>query len=172
MYISCGILFNHEGEKRGYEFVTRKITQALAQIYLGLNSELTLGHIEASRDWGYAGDYVEAMYLMLQQDSPDDFVISTGETHTVREFLETAFDLLEITDGVERYVKYDKKFERPTEVDLLVGDNSKAVKLLGWTPKVNFRELVKLMLINDLEVEASRSGKNCDEIVNKLRATN
>ncbi len=154
MHVSCGILFNHEGERRGHEFVTRKITSTIAQIVLGISDKLVLGNIEAKRDWGYAGDYVEAMWLMLQQEIPDDYVIATGETYSVKDFIETAFNLVNIQDGIERYVKQDPQFMRPSEVDLLVGDSSKAKRILNWTPKVGFKELVKRMLINDLQLQA------------------
>jgi GDPmannose 4,6-dehydratase len=154
MHASCGILFNHEGPYRGLEFVTRKITNTVAKIKLGKAAELKLGTLEPKRDWGFAGDYVEAMYLMLQQDHPDDFVIATGETHSVREFAELAFSMAGIDNGIERYVKIDDKFKRPAEVDLLVGDSSKAHRKLGWKPKVNFEELVSIMLENDLRIES------------------
>lgn len=154
MHASCGILFNHEGPYRGLEFVTRKITNTVARIKLGKAAELKLGTLEPKRDWGFAGDYVEAMYLMLQQDQPDDFVVATGETHSVREFAELAFSIAGIDHGIERYVKIDDKFKRPAEVDLLVGDSSKAHRKLGWKPKVNFEELVSIMLENDLRIES------------------
>lgn len=156
MHISCGILFNHEGEKRGYEFVTRKITQAVAQVALGMTKEIRLGNLDAKRDWGYAGDYVEAMWKMVQQETPSDFVIATGETHSVREFLEEAFKCVGIKSGIEKYVKYDEKFLRPSEVDLLVGDATKAREVLGWVPKVRFRELVQIMVDNDLRIEKQK----------------
>jgi GDPmannose 4,6-dehydratase len=155
IHASSGILFNHEGPKRGLEFVTRKITNAVARIKLGLQDNLTLGNLDASRDWGYAGDYVEAMWMMLQQDSPDDYVIATGETHTIREFLERAFALAEIDDW-ESLVVQDPRFMRPAEVDLLFGDASKAHKVLGWRPRVSFPELVQMMYENDLKAEESR----------------
>jgi len=156
MHISCGILFNHEGEKRGYEFVTRKITQAVAQIALGMTNEIRLGNLDAKRDWGYAGDYVEAMWKIVQQEIPSDFVIATGETHSVREFLEEAFKCVGIENGIEKYVKRDEKFVRPSEVDLLVGDSTKAREVLGWVPRVSFRELVQIMIENDLRIEKQR----------------
>ncbi len=155
MYVSSGILFNHEGEYRGHEFVTRKITSNLAKIKLGKLDKFSLGDIEPKRDWGYAGDYVYAMWLMLQQDSPEDFVISTGETHSVREFLEVAIQEIGLTGSVEDYVDFDPSLIRPSEVDLLVGDSSKAKKLLGWEPKVKFYELVKRMVDHDLTLEAN-----------------
>ena len=125
IHASSGILFNHEGPKRGLEFVTRKVTNSVARIKLGLQDSITLGNLDSSRDWGYAGDYVEAMWMMLQQDEPDDYVIATGETHTIREFLDDAFTLAGIDDW-EPYVKQDPRFYRPAEVDLLIGDASKA----------------------------------------------
>jgi GDPmannose 4,6-dehydratase len=154
MHISCGILFNHEGERRGFEFVTRKISSTVAKIKLGKADELRLGTLEPKRDWGYAGDYVEAMYLMLQQEHPDDYVIATGESHSVREFVKLAFEVAGIHDGIERFVKIDEEFKRPSEVDLLIGDSSKARIKLGWTPKVDFQSLVQLMVENDLRLES------------------
>ena len=154
MYVSSGILFNHEGEYRGHEFVTRKITSNLAKIKLGKLNKFSLGDIEPKRDWGYAGDYVYAMWLMLQQEIPEDFVISTGETHSVREFLEVAIQEAGLTGSVEDYVDFDPSLVRPSEVDLLIGDSSKAKKLLGWEPRVKFHELVKRMVENDLALEA------------------
>jgi GDPmannose 4,6-dehydratase len=155
IHASSGILFNHEGPKRGLEFVTRKITNAIARIKLGLQDSVTLGNLDASRDWGYAGDYVEAMWMMLQQPSPDDYVIATGETHTIRELLERAFALAEIDDWESRVVQ-DPRFYRPAEVDLLIGDASKAHKTLGWAPRVSFPELVHMMYENDLKIEAAK----------------
>ena len=149
MHVSNGILFNHESPRRGIEFVTRKITDSVARIYHGQASELRLGNLDAKRDWGFAGDYVEAMWLMLQQDKPDDFVISTGETHSVREFVEFAFS--EVGLDWEKYVVVDPKFVRPTEVELLLGDPAKAKRVLGWEPKVRFEELVKMMVRADVE---------------------
>jgi GDPmannose 4,6-dehydratase len=157
IHASSGILFNHEGPKRGLEFVTRKITNAVARIKLGLQDSVTLGNLDASRDWGYAGDYVEAMWMMLQQDSPDDYVIATGETHTIRELLERAFALAEI-DNWESRVVQDPRFYRPAEVDLLIGDASKAHRVLGWRPRVSFPELVQMMYENDLKTEAAKHG--------------
>ena len=154
MYVSSGILFNHEGEYRGHEFVTRKITSNLAKIKLGKLNKFSLGDIEPKRDWGYAGDYVYAMWLMLQQEIPEDFVISTGETHSVREFLEVAIQEAGLTGLVEDYVDFDPSLVRPSEVDLLIGDSSKAKKLLGWEPRVKCHELVKRMVENDLALEA------------------
>ena len=147
MHASSGILFNHESPRRGLEFVTRKITNAAARIKLGLDSEVRLGNLDAQRDWGYAGDYVEAMHLMLQQDTPDDFVICTGETHTVRRFCELAFSALDL--NYEEYVVIDPKFYRPSEVDLLIGDRTKAEKVLGWKPETSFEELVRMMVESD-----------------------
>ena len=156
MHVSCGILFNHEGERRGHEFVTRKISSTVAKIKLGKSDELRLGTLTPRRDWGYAGDYVEAMNLMTQQETPDDYVIATGETHSVEEFVDLAFEIAEIPNGKERYVKIDKEFQRPAEVDLLVGDPTKAKRELGWVPKVGFQELVRLMVEHDLKVEYSK----------------
>ncbi len=150
MFAVNGILFNHESPRRGETFVTRKITLGLARIKLGLQDKLYLGNLDAKRDWGYAKDYVEAMWLMLQQKEADDFVIATGETHTVREFLEEAADLLEI--DWKKVVKIDPRYFRPSEVDVLLGDPSKARKKLKWKPKVTFKQLVKLMVESDLEL--------------------
>jgi GDPmannose 4,6-dehydratase len=152
---SSGILFNHEGPKRGLEFVTRKVTNAVARIKLGLQDDISLGNLDASRDWGYAGDYVEAMWAMLQQPEPDDYVIATGETHTIRDLLQEAFRCAEIDDW-ESYVKQDPRFMRPAEVDLLIGDASKAQAKLGWKPRVGFEELVKMMYENDLAEESAK----------------
>jgi GDPmannose 4,6-dehydratase len=154
MHASCGILFNHEGPHRGLEFVTRKITNTVAKIKLGKADELRLGTLEPRRDWGFAGDYVEAMYLMLQQPEASDYVIATGETHSVRDFVERTFELAGIMDGIEKYVKLDKQFQRPAEVDILMGDSTKAKTVLGWKPKVSFSDLVALMLENDLRIES------------------
>lgn len=150
MFATNGILFNHESPRRGEAFVTRKITRAAARIKLGLQKELQLGNLDARRDWGFAGDYVEAMWLMLQHEEPDDFVIATGETHTVREFLEEVFQHLEL--DWQDYVKTNESLFRPTEVDLLRGDAGKAKEKLGWTPKVTFRELAQLMTDHDLKL--------------------
>lgn len=154
MHISSGILFNHEGEYRGHEFVTRKITSNLAKIKLGKIRKFSLGDIEPRRDWGYAGDYVRAMWLMLQQNEPDDYVISTGETHSVKEFLEAAIKEVGLTGVITDYVDFDESLVRPSEVDLLIGDASKASDKLGWKPQVKFQELVKIMVLNDLALEA------------------
>ena len=149
MFNCCGILFNHESERRGKQFVTRKISDGVAQIVHGLSDHITLGNLDAKRDWGYAPDYVESMWLMLQQDKPDDFVIATGETHTIREFLDAAFDVVGISNW-EKYVKQDPRFMRPAEVDVLRGDASKAKYELGWTPKTDFKKLVKNMVESDV----------------------
>ena len=150
MFCSSGILFNHESPRRGFEFVTRKITHAVARIKMGLASELRLGNLEARRDWGHAQDYVRAMHAMLQQESPADYVIATGETHSVREFCETAFS--EAGLDYEKYVRIDPQFYRPAEVDLLIGDASKAENELGWRPTRTFKELIREMVANDLEI--------------------
>jgi GDPmannose 4,6-dehydratase len=150
MFACSGILFNHESERRGIEFVTRKITDGVARIHLGLADHITLGNLDAKRDWGYAPDYVEAMWLMLQQDTPDDYVIATNETRSIREFLEEAFKIIGITDW-ELYIKQDPKFMRPAEVDVLKGDYNKANTNLGWTPKTSFSDMVKKMVLNDIE---------------------
>ena len=149
MHCSSGILFNHESPRRGLEFVTKKVTYHAAMIKLGLTDVLYLGNLDSKRDWGYAKDYVEAMWLMMQQDKADDFVISTKETHTVKEWVETTFKCLDL--DWEKYVKIDPQFLRPAEVDLLVGDSSKAEKVLGWKPKVNFKKLVEIMVKADYD---------------------
>jgi GDPmannose 4,6-dehydratase len=153
MYCVGGILFNHESPRRGFEFVTRKITSTVALIKSGAASELRLGNLDAKRDWGHAADYVRAMHLMLQQPEPDDYVIATGETHSVREFCELAFS--EAGLDFQKYVSTDERFYRPAEVDLLVGDSSKARKALGWKPRYSFRELVREMVLSDLEANRS-----------------
>jgi GDPmannose 4,6-dehydratase len=150
LFACSGILFNHESPRRGREFVTRKITQAVARIKLGLQSSLALGNLQAKRDWGFAGDYVEAMWLMLQQDMPNDYVVATGETHSVEDFVREAFKRVGIKDW-ERYVVIDPQFMRPAEVDFLLGDASKARQELGWQPRVKFDELVAMMVDADLE---------------------
>jgi|TARA_B100000029_G_scaffold495363_1_gene560257 GDPmannose 4,6-dehydratase len=155
MHCSSGILFNHESPRRGETFVTRKITRAAANIMYGLQDKLYLGNLDASRDWGFAGDYVEAMWLMLQQDIPDDYIISTGESHTVREFLEIVFDLAGLGDPM-KYVEIDPRFYRPQEVPYLLGDSSKAKKILKWKPKTNLAQLADLMLEHDIN-EVSKS---------------
>jgi GDPmannose 4,6-dehydratase len=145
-----GILFNHESPRRGLEFVTRKVTYTASKIKLGLEKELRMGNLDAKRDWGYAGDYVKAMWLMLQQAEPDDYVIATGETHSVKELVETAFSYLEM--DYKDYIVVDERFIRPAEVDLLIGDNSKAKKKLGWKPDINFQNLVKMMVDADMKL--------------------
>ncbi len=150
LFAANGILFNHESPRRGETFVTRKISRAAARIKAGLQNELFLGNLDAKRDWGYAPEYVEAMWLMLQQDKPDDYVVATGETHSVREFCEAAFGCLGL--DYEKYVKVDPRYLRPSEVDLLMGSPEKAKKQLGWAPKVTFKELVKIMTEHDLQL--------------------
>lgn len=157
MHASSGILFNHESPRRGPEFVTRKVTQAVAKIHLGLQDKLTLGNLDAKRDWGFAGDYVEAMWLMLQQDEADDYVVATGQTHSIRELLNQAFAAVGIEDW-DKYVLQDPAFMRPAEVDLLIGDPSKAETKLGWKPKVSFSELVSMMVANDLAEQKVLNG--------------
>ena len=156
LYACSGILFNHEGPRRGHEFVTRKITNAVARIKLGLQNEIALGNLDAKRDWGYAGDYVKAMWLMMQQDQPDDYVVATGETHSIEELLELAFAEVGISDW-RPYVRQDPRFYRPAEVDLLIGDATKARTKLGWKPELDFTSLVKLMVENDLKVSNQRA---------------
>lgn len=151
MFICNGILFNHESERRGEEFVTRKITKAIAKIKAGKQDDLVLGNIEAKRDWAHAKNYVEAMWLILQQDQPDDYVVATGETHSVREFLEEAFSYAGL--DWKDYVKFDKAFTRPAEVDLLIGDSTKARTKLGWKPTTSFKDLVHIMVDHDLKEE-------------------
>ncbi len=148
LHASSGILFNHESPRRGETFVTRKITRAATRIKVGLQDALYLGNLDAKRDWGYAKDYVEMMWMMLQQDDPDDYVVATGETHSVREFVEETFGCLDL--DWQRHVRFDPRYERPAEVDLLIGDPSKAKEKLGWEPKVKFKELVRLMVEADL----------------------
>jgi GDPmannose 4,6-dehydratase len=150
MFAVNGVLFNHESPRRGETFVTRKITRAATRIKLGLQDKLYLGNLEAKRDWGFAGDYVEAMWRMLQADKPDDYVIATGETRSVREFMEKAFGLLDL--DYQRYVEFDPRYERPAEVEFLLGDASKARRELGWEPKVDFDGLVRMMVESDLEL--------------------
>jgi GDPmannose 4,6-dehydratase len=149
LHASSGILFNHESPRRGLEFVTRKISHAVARIKLGMDTELRLGNLEAQRDWGFAGDYVRAMWLMLQQDSPDDYVVATGETHSVREFCQVAFDHVGL--DWEQYVVVDEKFFRPAEVDLLIGEPDKAHKVLDWKPETTFDGLVQMMVEADVD---------------------
>lgn len=150
MHASSGILFNHESPRRGPEFVTRKISQAVARISLGLADELVLGNLDARRDWGFAGDYVDAMWRMLQQPEPGDYVVATGRTHSIRDFLDVAFGCVDIADW-GRYVRQDPAFMRPAEVDELVGDAGRAREVLGWTPTVSFEELVSMMVLADIE---------------------
>ena len=150
LFACNGILFNHESPRRGENFVTRKITRSATRIKLGLQDKLTLGNLDARRDWGFAGDYVEAMWLMLQQDRPEDFVVSTGETHAVREFLDLTFARLGLDPA--RHVEFDPRFMRPAEVDILIGDSGKAKRILGWEPKIRFRQLVEMMVDADLEL--------------------
>jgi len=150
LYAVSGILFNHESPRRGMEFVTRKVTYHAAKIKLGLEKELRMGNLDAKRDWGYAGDYVRAMWMMLQQNEPDDYVVASGETHSVRELVEIAFSYLGL--DYKDFVKIDPRFLRPAEVDLLIGDPEKAKRQLGWTPEVSFEQLVKMMVDSDLEI--------------------
>ncbi|MGA0958650.1 MAG: GDP-mannose 4,6-dehydratase [Ilumatobacteraceae bacterium] len=157
LYACSGILFIHEGPRRGVEFVTRKVTNAAARIRLGLQDELVMGNLDAKRDWGYAGDYVKAMWLMLQQPEADDYVIATGETHTIEELVQLAFAEVGLDDW-KKYIRQDPKFFRPAEVDLLIGDASKAREKLGWEPEVTFAELVKMMVAHDLQREATKAG--------------
>lgn len=149
LYGCSGILFNHESPRRGIEFVTRKVTNGVAKIKCGLAKELRLGNLDAKRDWGFAGDYVEAMWLMLQQETPDDYIIATGETHTVREWVEIAFRTVGL--NWEDYVVIDPKYIRPAEVDLLLGNSAKARKKLGWKPKVDFEQIIEMMVKQDLK---------------------
>ena len=153
LHASNGILFNHESPRRGETFVTRKITRAATRIKMGLQEKLYLGNMDAKRDWGYAKDYVDMMWLMLQQDNPDDYVVATNETHSVREFVEETFGLLGL--DWEKHVQHDQRYERPAEVELLIGDPAKARKQLGWEPKVKFKELVKIMVDADLKLAQS-----------------
>jgi GDPmannose 4,6-dehydratase len=150
LHASNGILFNHESERRGETFVTRKITRAATRIKVGLQDALYLGNLDAQRDWGYAKEYVEMMWLMLQQDKPDDYVVATNETHSIREFCQETFGLLGL--DWQKYVRHDKRYERPAEVDLLIGDPAKAKRQLGWEPKVRFKELVRIMVDHDLRL--------------------
>lgn len=154
MHASSGILFNHESPRRGPEFVTRKVSLAVARIKLGLQNEIVLGNLDAKRDWGFAGDYVEAMWLMLQQPEADDYVISTGETHSIEELLQAAFDAAGLDDW-RQYVRQDPRFMRPAEVDLLIGNAAKAQEKLGWKPKVSFNELVRMMVENDIAEQSA-----------------
>ena len=158
MHASSGILFNHESPRRGPEFVTRKVTQAVARISLGLQDSLALGNLDAQRDWGFAGDYVEAMWLMLQQEHGDDYVISTGQTQSIRTLLDVAFARVGIDDW-SGLVTLDPRFLRPAEVELLVGDATKAREVLGWEPKVDFEELVTMMVDHDLQEQKLLAGR-------------
>ena len=151
MFNVSGILFNHESERRGVEFVTRKITDGVARIYLGLEDYITLGNLDAKRDWGYSPDYVQSMWMMLQQDEPDDYVIATGKEHTIREFLDAAFTAVDITNW-EKYVLQDERYMRPAEVAVLCGDSTKAREKLGWTPTTPFEEMVRRMVKNDIKL--------------------
>ncbi|KQR16684.1 GDP-mannose 4,6-dehydratase [Cellulomonas sp. Leaf334] len=158
MHASSGILFNHESPRRGPEFVTRKVSQAVARISLGLQDGITMGNLDAKRDWGFAGDYVEAMWRMLQQDEADDYVVATGETHSIRELLDIAFRRVGIDDWAG-LVHQDARFMRPAEVDLLIGDPAKAHDVLGWKPQVGFTELIEMMVDNDLQEQRALAGK-------------
>jgi GDPmannose 4,6-dehydratase len=158
MFACSGILFNHESPRRGYEFVTRKITNAVARIKLGLQNDLTLGNIDSKRDWGFSGDYVKAMWLMLQQAKPDDYVVATGESHSIQDFLDLAFAEVGIKDW-RPYLKQDPRFMRPAEVGLLIGDYSKAKSKLKWQPTVKLPELVKMMVQSDIELESAALNK-------------
>ena len=151
MFNVSGILFNHESERRGIEFVTRKITDGVAKIHLGLSDYITLGNLDAKRDWGYSPDYVQSMWMMLQQSEPDDYVIATGKEHTIREFLDAAFTAVNITDW-EKYVLQDERYMRPAEVAVLWGDSTKAKETLGWTPTTSFEEMVRRMVKNDIKL--------------------
>ena len=156
MFCVSGILFNHESPRRGLEFVTRKITNAVARIKLGKQKELVLGNLDAKRDWGFAGDYVRAMWLMLQQEKPDDYIIATGETHSVREFVELAFQYVNL--DYSKYVRIDERFYRPAEVNLLCGDPSRAKNNLNWVPQISFEALIKMMVDADIELESHNNN--------------
>lgn len=164
MFAVNGILFNHESPRRGETFVTRKITRAVARIKLGLQEKLYLGNLEARRDWGYAPDYIEAMWLMLQQDTPEDYVVATGESHSVREFVDAAFSYLDL--DWRQYVEIDPRYFRPTEVEVLLGDARKAREKLGWQPKVNFPQLVRLMV--DADLRALMEMRQCKDVMRQL----
>jgi GDPmannose 4,6-dehydratase len=151
LFAVSGILFNHESPRRGLEFVTRKISHSVAKIYLKEQDHIVLGNLDAKRDWGFSGDYVEAMWLMLQQKTPDDYVVATGENHSVREFVREAFAVIGLSNW-EKYIKTSKEFIRPAEVDFLIGDSTKANRVLGWKPKVNFKGLVKMMVEADIKL--------------------
>ncbi|HQZ33626.1 MAG TPA: GDP-mannose 4,6-dehydratase [Ilumatobacteraceae bacterium] len=155
MFACSGILFNHEGPRRGLEFVTRKVTNSVARIHLGLQQEIVLGNLDSKRDWGFAGDYVKAMWKMLQQDAPDDYVVATGKAYSIEDLVRLAFAEVGIEDW-QNYVRQDPKFFRPAEVDLLIGDPTKAREKLGWEPEVQFPELIKMMVANDLVIEGAK----------------
>jgi GDPmannose 4,6-dehydratase len=157
MYACSGILFNHAGPRRGLEFVTRKVTNAVARIKLGLQKDIVLGNIDSKRDWGFAGDYVKAMWLMLQQDEPEDYVIATGTMHSIEDLVQHAFAQIGVEDW-QSYIRQDQRFFRPAEVDLLIGDATKAHTRLGWKPEVQFHELVAMMVASDLRIEAAKAG--------------
>jgi len=157
MFACSGILFNHESERRGIEFVTRKISDGIAQISTGLSNKIILGNLDAKRDWGYSPDYVEAMWLMLQQDTSDDYVISTGETHSIREFLDVAFNYVGLPNW-EQFVGQDERYMRPAEVDYLCGDSTKAREILDWKPKTSFKDLVEIMVENDIKKYRRQNG--------------
>lgn len=161
MFACSGILFNHESPRRGHEFVTRKITNGVARIKLGLQDSIALGNIDSKRDWGFAGDYVKGMWLMLQQDKPDDFVLATGVAHSIQDLIELAFNEIGITDW-KKYIEQDPRFMRPAEVDLLIGDPSKAKKVLGWEPEVSFEKLIKMMVAEDLRLEKAKIKNSID----------
>jgi GDPmannose 4,6-dehydratase len=168
LHASNGILFNHESPRRGETFVTRKITRAATRIKLGLQDALYLGNLDAQRDWGYAKEYVEVMWRMLQQDNPDDYVCATGETHTIREFCQEAFGLLDL--DWEKYVKYDARYERPAEVELLIGDPAKLKKNIGWEPQVKFKDLVKIMV--DADLRLAQREMACDDALTQQNLHN
>jgi GDPmannose 4,6-dehydratase len=157
MFVSTGILFNHEGEYRGYEFVTRKITSNIAKIKLGLQENFSLGNLDAKRDWGYAGDYVESMWRMLQQEKSDTYVIATGKTYSIKQFIEIALETVNLPLDIEKFIKFDSKLVRPSEVDILTGDSRKALIELNWKPTVDLKTLIEIMLENDLKIEFERS---------------
>ncbi len=159
LFACSGILFNHEGPRRGLEFVTRKVTNAVARIKLGLQTEIVLGNLDSKRDWGYAGDYVKAMWLMLRQDQPDDYVVATGITSSIEDLVRLAFAEVGIENWHD-YVRQDSKFFRPAEVDMLIGDATKARTVLGWQPEVQFPELVKMMVANDLKIESEKARRS------------
>lgn len=156
MFNCSGILFNHESERRGHEFVTRKISHGVARIHLGLQNHIALGNLDSRRDWGYAPDFVEAMWLMLQHDAPDDYVVATGVSHSIRDFLSAAFNVVGIKDW-EKHITIDQRYMRPAEVDVLRGDSSKARQVLGWEPKTSFKQLVEKMVKNDIKLNVNRN---------------